>query len=163
MIEPGLSIGLAFIVSVLVLLAMFGPHLRGRPTASYAPKPLMTRNEREFISRLERALPECRVHAQVSMGAIMKPSFDEGGSKRSRSAHRAVRNRFSQKIVDFVVEDRRTGEILALIELDDRTHDAMRDGRRDSMTRAAGYTTIRWHSRNRPHDEEIRRRVLGSA
>lgn len=163
MIDPGLGIGLAFIVSVLVLLAMFGPHLRGQSSAPYAAKPLMTRNEREFIARLERALPECRVHAQVSMGAIVKPSFAEGGSKRSRSIHRAVRNRFSQKIVDFVLEDRRTGEILALVELDDRTHDRARDGRRDSITRAAGYLTIRWHSRNRPSDDEIRRRVLQTA
>lgn len=54
-----------------------------------------------------------------------------------------MRNRFSQKIVDFVIEDRATGGILALVELDDRSHDALRDRQRDAMTASAGYRTIR--------------------
>lgn len=158
--EPGTGILVALVVSVLILLVVFTPLLRGRRPAPYAAKPLMTKNEREFILRLERALPDHRIHAQVSMGALMRPSFGEGGTKRSRSVHTAVRNRFAQKIVDFVVEDRATGRIVALVELDDRSHDLLRDSRRDAMTRAAGYRTVRWASRRRPTDAEIRSAVL---
>ena len=52
-------------------------------------------------------------------------------------------NTFSQKIVDFVIEDRASGAILALVELDDRSHNAFRDRLRDAMTASAGYRTIR--------------------
>lgn len=162
MIEPNLSLVVAVVVSIVILLSVFGPLLRGDRRATYAAKPLMTANEREFIRRLERALPNHRIHSQVSMGALIKPSFPEGSTKRSRSIHKSMRNRYSQKIVDFVVEDRTTGVVLALVELDDRSHDADRDGRRDAITRSAGYRTVRWQSRQRPTDAEIRSRILGA-
>jgi len=151
------------VASALVLLVVFEPLLRGgrRSQEPYASKPLMTRNEREFISRLERALPECRIHSQVCMGALVKPSFPEGSTRKSRSIYRSVRNRFAQKMIDFVVEERATGRILTLVELDDSSHNPYRDSRRDAITMAAGYRTIRWKSRFRPAAEEIRARVLG--
>lgn len=161
--DPGLGVLVTVAVSIVILLIVFAPLLRGDRRASYDAKPLMTSNEREFIRRLERALPDHRIHSQVSMGALIRPSFPEGSTKRSRSIHRSTRNRYSQKIVDFVVEDRSSGQVVALIELDDRSHDAGRDQRRDAITHAAGYRTIRWQSRNRPADDEIRRRVLGPA
>lgn len=101
-------------------------------------KPLLTDRERAARAIIERTLPHARVHVQVSMGALLQPK----GSFNRRDAHK-VRNRFSQKIVDFVIEDRATGGILALVELDDRSHDALRDRQRDAMTASAGYRTIR--------------------
>ena len=38
------------------------------------PKPLMTPPERRVCLMIERALPGARIHAQVSMGAIMNPA-----------------------------------------------------------------------------------------
>lgn len=64
-----------------------------------------------------------------------------GGLTRSQRA--SARNRFDRKIVDFVLEDRSSGDVLALVELDDRTHSVARDRKRDEITRAAGYATIR--------------------
>ena len=66
---------------------------------------------------------------------------------------------FSQKIVDFVAQDRATGNIVALIEVDDRTHNPLRDARRDAMTAGAGYATIRIPGSVRPTFHEVRDRV----
>ena len=54
-------------------------------------------------------------------------------------------------------------KVITLIELDDRTHDAAKDQRRDSITGAAGFPTLRWHSRKRPLPAEIRKAVLDVA
>lgn len=101
-------------------------------------KPFLTKAEREALRHIETALPWCRIHAQVSMGALVQPA-----KNLSRSDHYRERGKFSQKIVDFVVEDRASGKVVVLIELDDRTHQADRDGKRDQITAIAGYKTIR--------------------
>ena len=59
------------------------------------------------------------------------------------------RMQFAMKIVDYVV-CRPDMSVVAIIELDDRTHDPAKDRKRDAITRAAGYTTIRHHSRHKP-------------
>ena len=112
---------------------------------------LMTPSERTVIRALERILPHCRIHAQVSMGALI-------GIKRSftRQSGDRLRWKFSQKIVDFVIEDRRSDTILALVELDDGSHSARLDRARDRMTAAAGYATIRLPASARPTLESVR-------
>jgi very-short-patch-repair endonuclease len=45
---------------------------------------------------------------------------------------------FSQKIVDFVAQRRSDGSIVAIIELDDRTHGSEKDAPRDEMLKSAG-------------------------
>lgn len=128
------AIGIAVILVVIAIaLGGFGlglPNVRS--------KPLMTDRERAALQIIERVLPHARIYVQVSMGALLQPA--RGTSQRD---YLSVRNRFSQKIVDFVVEDRGSGEILALVELDDRSHNAIRDVMRDRMTASAGYRTIR--------------------
>ena len=54
---------------------------------------------------LEQLLPMYRLHAQVAMGALLKVP-----RVRGRRTTPADRNAFSQKIVDFVVEDPTTGK-----------------------------------------------------
>ena len=61
----------------------------------------MTKRERIVCGFIEQAIPSARVHAQVSMGAILQPAR---GLDRSRAT--SVRNRFSSKRVDFLLEDR---------------------------------------------------------
>lgn len=126
----------------------------GRPVPQFRPLALMTPAERRVIAFIEQALPQARVHAQVSMGAIMQP----GRMLAPREATIA-RNRFSSKRVDFVVEDRDRGKILALIELDDRTHSAGNDAWRDRLTASAGYCTIRLPAHERQTAETVRRRI----
>lgn len=148
-------------VAALVAAAVMMCILPRTGRAAFARRDFLTGNELEFLGRLERSLPELRIHAQVSMGALLKP----GAGQRTiseRRRHYAARGRFSQKIADFVLQDRRTGEVVAVVELDDRTHDAGKDARRDAMLKQAGYRTIRWHSRTKPTREQIRERVFVS-
>lgn len=98
----------------------------------------MTARELAIMSSLEVLLPGCRFHAQVAMGALMRVERCPG-----RRASPTDRNVFSQKIVDFVIEDRATGRVVALVEADDASHREDRSRARDAMTSAAGYRTIR--------------------
>jgi very-short-patch-repair endonuclease len=88
------------------------------------------------------------------MGALMNPA-----ASVSREARLPLRNRFASKVVDFVIADEELNPV-ALVELDDRTHSAAGDARRDAMTSAAGYETLRYESRHKPAAEQIRRDVL---
>jgi very-short-patch-repair endonuclease len=50
---------------------------------------------------------------------------------------------------------RDNAEVIALVELDDRTHRASKDAARDAMTAAAGYQTIRIPSKPQPTAEIV--------
>ncbi|MDX3910963.1 MAG: DUF2726 domain-containing protein [Sphingobium sp.] len=132
--------GCVLIVSALLrgLQALSGPPA---PVA----KPFMTRRERAVLAALEQVLPMYRIHAQVAMGALLKASASAG-----RRSNPADRNAFSQKIVDFVVEDPTTGKVVALVEVDDHTHSRAKDRLRDAMTAKAGYRTVRIPPSARP-------------
>jgi hypothetical protein len=141
---------LAGLLALIILAAVVKA---SSPGAHFIRKPLLTEAEMRVLGYLEAALPLHRVMVQVSMGALLR-----AGEKDQRRA-RATQNRFAQKIVDFVIVTRDTAEVVALIELDDRTHRAARDAKRDAMTAAAGYRTIRIPSRPRPDESSVRRAV----
>lgn len=143
----------ATIALALALLAAVVFLLRGSGKSWLAHihrKPLMTANEAEFYGRLKRALPGYEVFPQVSFAAILT---DDG--KVYGNARWNVRARFDRKIADFVICDRRTLAVVALVELDDRTHTASADRQRDAITKAGGYQTLRFQSRHKPTEAEI--------
>lgn len=104
-------------VFVLVLLAVLAlgcffvwqSKLVGAVDASvkFKRKTLLTANELEFLSRLELAVPEWRFHAQVAMGAILDPAV----ARQDAKAYFRARGMFSQKIVDFVAQNRADGSL----------------------------------------------------
>jgi very-short-patch-repair endonuclease len=118
-------------------------------------KALLTANEKEFFLRLCKALPDCHILAQVSMGQLIATRKLHGDRSNE---HLRARNRFSQKAVDFVIADSGLN-VIALVELDDRTHQTERDRQRDNLTRSAGYTTLRYASRDKPTAGQIARDV----
>lgn len=120
--------------------------------ANFRPKTLLTVNELEFLGRLESAMPELRFCPHVSMGALLDPAVPRSDGK----AYYRLRGMFSQKVVDFVAQRRADGLIVAIIELDDRTHDVGKDSKRDSMLASAGYRVVRWNSKTKPNTAEIR-------
>jgi len=97
-------------------------------------KPLLTANEAEFFHRLHWALPAYQVFPQVYFAALLT---DDG--KLSRQARWSVRARFDRKIADFVIYERGSLQVVAPIELDDRTHLAGADHQRDVITKAADF------------------------
>lgn len=146
--------GLAALIVLLQLVKGGGKTIGGLPVVA---RPLMTDMERRTIGLLEDALPGTRIHAQVSMGALMKPK-----SGLDRSTRTSTFNRFSSRRVDFVVEDRATGRILMLVELDDRTHDRRSDQDRDRLTARAGYVTVRLPASERPSAESVQRHIAAA-
>ena len=135
----------ATIIAILTLFIL----LKGGGLSLGPPRPVakrfLTGREQAMLVALERVLPHCRIHAQVAMGALLKAP--DSPVRRRRLSDR---NAFSQKIVDFVAQDRASGAILALIEVDDWSHVLSRDLARDAMTGHAGYRTIRIPAQARP-------------
>jgi hypothetical protein len=148
-----LAIAGAAAVGLAILKAKLGG---ASGEAKFKAKALLTANELEFLGRLEAAAPELRFFPQVAMGALLDPAVP----RSDRKAYYRLRGMFSQKIVDFVAQRRADGQIVAIIELDDRTHDADKDARRDEMLRSAGYRTVRWNSKTKPDAAAIRAQLF---
>ena len=141
---------LALAVAALLAVAILFRRRRKPWLSHIRKKPLLTANEAEFFRRLKRALPGYEVFPQVSFAALIT---DDGSL--SPNARWSVRARFDRKISDFVICDRRTLSVVALVELDDRTHRASADRQRDAITKAASYQTIRFQSKQKPSEAEI--------
>lgn len=148
---------MALAVVVLLLAAKAKSRTRGSASRRFKAKTFMTPNELEFLQRLETAVPELRFHAQVAMGALLST---ETAKQENPREHMSSRNMFSQKIVDFVAQHKSTGEVVAVIELDDRTHSSAKDESRDAMLREADYKIVRWQSKSKPDRLAIRELLL---
>ena len=119
----------------LVVLNALGNNRGGR--VQYRAKAIMTPTEIAFWHILRQVAAPWHIAPQVSMGALLYARGGYGQSER-----RGARNRFSQKMIEFVLLDE-DGSVRLLIELDDRTHRQARDAARDQMTASAGYKTLR--------------------
>ena len=153
---------LTSIIFVLLVLAVLGFAVLKAKIANqsgsvgeekFKAKALLTENELEFLGRLESAAPELRFHCQVSMGALIEPDVSR---KNNGKDYYRLRGMISQKIVDYVAQNRNDGLIVAIIELDDRTHNNEKDAKRDAMLASAGYRIIRWNSKAKPDLAAIR-------
>jgi very-short-patch-repair endonuclease len=147
-VDRSIALLVAIVCVVAILKAIGAGNLFGQPRP--IAKRFLTARETAMLTTLERALPHCRIHAQVAMGALLQVP-----NNPLRKRRLSDRNAFSQKIVDFVAQDRATGAILALIEVDDRSHHADRDRVRDEMTGYAGYRTVRIPGRVQPNYHDV--------
>lgn len=111
---------------------------------------LMTKNELEFWKILRRAAAPLNVGPQVAMSALI--DAEKGLSKSDRTT---IRNRFDRQRVDFILFDNQ-GEVKLLVELDDASHRAEQDARRDERTSIAGYKTLRVRRKDAPNDVVLR-------
>ncbi|HLM39741.1 MAG TPA: DUF2726 domain-containing protein, partial [Microvirga sp.] len=112
----------------LLLVLMLVLVLRSR-RPRYRRQPVMTANEREFYGRLAAACPDCQIWPQVPILALVRPDA-KTGTRAFWLAFRAVSN----TRVDWVIA--RDMEVLAIVELDDRSHDPRKDARRDQVLRS---------------------------
>ena len=113
----------------------------------------MSDNELEFFGRLIAALPEHYIFPQVAMSALL-----EASSSDKRVAH-SDRLRIAQQRIDYVVCNKRC-EVIAVVELDDRTHSRAKDKVRDGRLEQASIKTGRFQSRQKPTADAIRAAVL---
>lgn len=118
-------------------------------------KRLLTQPEQALYYRLVQALPEYLIFSQVQLSRILgvKQGYDFW----------YWHNRINRMSADFVV-CRKDSSIVAVIELDDRTHlDPARqvaDAKKDKALTAAGLRIIRWPTHAMPDVAAIRATVL---
>lgn len=114
---------------------------------------LMTPAEVKFFKLLAATVPHRVVFGQVSMNALLRPADRVPAGRRM-----SVRNRFAQKVVDFAVLDRVSGDVLYLVELDDPSHFGREraDAQRDDMLAGGGYRVVRVPTRPWPTAASLR-------
>lgn len=122
--------------------------LNNKIIRKYKAKAIMTDNEIEFFQRLIKSFPKYYIFPQVSLGAILV-SADTDPSQRH-----GTRMTFSQKMADYVICNQQM-KIVAIVELDDKTHSKEKDDKRDNMLSEAGYKIFRFESKNKPSIEEL--------
>lgn len=122
------------------------------PLGSIKTRRFLTKSESSFLTLLEQSCPHLRFHCQVSMGALLSPKVSRAEDSK---LYYSIRGAFSQKVVDYVAQDRLTGAVTALIELDDKTHDVDKDAKRDSLSSQAGYKTLRFNVSDLPTQEQL--------
>jgi hypothetical protein len=152
-----MKISLPFLILVVLVASFIAALFKNSKgtvlTGEYKRRKLMTDNEAEFFGRLVVALPEHYIFPQVAMSALL-----DTASTDKRIAHRD-RLRIAQQRVDYVVCTR-SCEIVAVIELDDKTHSRVKDQLRDARLQQAGIRTVRFHPREKPRVDAIRALVL---
>jgi hypothetical protein len=87
------------------------------------------------------------------MSALLAPANTD-----RKQAH-SDRLRIAQQRIDYVVCNRRC-EVVAVVELDDRTHSKVKDQLRDGRLEQGGFRTVRFQSRQKPPAAEIRAAIL---
>jgi hypothetical protein len=143
------------VLAVLIALAMVGFLVQSRERRRkiklgiYQGKDLLTDNELEFFGRLVQALPQYYIFPQVAMSALLE------AASRDEARRNTDRLRIAQQRIDYVVCDRRCN-VVAVVELDDRTHSREKDQVRDERLEQAGIRTLRFESRAKPSLQAIR-------
>lgn len=143
---------IAVIALMAILLAQVWLKGKERP-GTYRGRALMTPNEVEFFGRLVAALPDHHIFPQVAMSALI-----EAATSDKKKAY-SDRLRIAQQRVDYVICDR-TCTVVAVVELDDRTHSADKDQVRDARLQQGGIRTVRFHSKNKPNVDALRTAIL---
>ena len=122
----------------------------------YYKKRLLTKPEQILYFKLVEALPECLIFSQVQLSQIL-------GVEKGNSYYEWY-NRINRMSVDFVVCNK-TADIIALIELDDSTHEQDErkeaDRTKNKACADAGIRMIRWKVSAIPDRNEIRKAMAG--
>lgn len=147
-----------FIISVIFLIGyyLFESTSSSRPNSYYRARKILTDNEIEFYHRIIKAVPEFIVLTQVPVGQMMVPVVDP---KKDKKTYNSLRFKMSYKISDFIICDSNFN-VIVIIELDDKMHDKKKDELRDALLKDAGYSTIRYQSKQKPLPATIRSDIL---
>ncbi|WP_168356025.1 DUF2726 domain-containing protein [Sphingomonas gei] len=133
-----LATGACILIGVAIWIASRVPirtHIGRAP--SPVARPFLSNRKHAMLAALERVLPMYRIHAQVSLSALVEPAVGQGHPQT------AEHDPFLQTIVDFVIVDPASSSVIALIEMDDRFADPELGNERHEIASAAGYQTIR--------------------
>jgi hypothetical protein len=126
------------VVLVVAMILVIGMKPARRSSYEYRRNRLLTEAEAHFLRILMKEFPGFLFFPQVGMAALLVPACD-----RKAAGYMPAFRSVSQKRVDFVVCDSRNFEVVCLLELDDSSHDTVKDRVRDRATGSAGYRTVR--------------------
>ena len=111
---------------------------------------------------LVEALPKGHIVPQMAMSALVDIAEHQKRGLRGRQLG-IRRSAFSQKRLDFVVLDAGDYSVVAVIELDDHTHDSKarkaEDAARDAILESVGYPVVRFDARRMPSVALVRSRL----
>ena len=126
-----LIVGMGLIAIIALAKANKGKERKG--IEEIRSKVPLTKNEQPMYFRLSETFPESIVLSQVAFSALLT------------TKDRATRNRFDRKVADFVICSKGF-EVLAVIELDDSSHNGREkeDALRSSLLTNAGYKVLRY-------------------
>lgn len=119
------------------------------------PMPFMTHSEVKFFIRLQDAMPDCLIFAQVQLSRLVHcPDTAE---------EKFWFNRISRMSADYVLVHPNGQHILAVIELDDWTHDRpdrrRADAKKDKAIQSAGLPMLRFDGRKMPTVAALRQQI----
>ncbi len=124
---------IAVLIVLIVALLFFVKNL---PVRSYNYRKngsLFTPAERSFIRVLDQAVSdECRVFGKVRVADIISPA-----KGMSRKNWQIAFNKISSKHFDFVLCSKDGFEVVAVIELDDKSHNSKKVRSRDELLEKA--------------------------
>jgi len=119
--------------------------------ASISVKPLLTPIELEFSKLLDKAIPELRVMYQVAVYQTIKIKDGPENLK--------IWNKLNRLTFDFVLIDREAN-VVAVIELDDKSHlrsaSIKRDQKKDDLVKFLGKPLLRFNVSSLPSVEALR-------
>ncbi len=157
---------IVFVFLVLLSIAAVWLRWSGRRSGaktgepSYEPLPaLLTPAERSFFGVLQQAAASnYQIFAKVRLADIVQPVRSS-----SRSAWRSAFNRIAGKHIDFVLCDLAHLGVIAVIELDDSSHETFERGVRDTLVDSAladaGIPILRVPARHSYSTAELRLQV----
>lgn len=148
------TMNLSWVIAIVVILIVgltFATARQGKH--QYKAQSVMTGNELEFFMRLVRSIPDGYVFPQIAMSALIAPISTN--PKKRLAAFRAI----SQKRIDYAIYTKDM-KLLCIVELDDKLHNAKNDLIRDGILESAGLITVRWNSKRKPSESEIKAKFI---
>lgn len=140
------NLWIVLLAVALLAILLFAKQKQGKAAAiddgkpwPYQPRHILTDREQVLYHRLREALPDCLILCQVQLSQIIMVKH------RAENRHTWL-NKIIQKSADFVVCQADTS-VLAVIELDDKSHNnpkqAARDADKSRALKDAGVRLIR--------------------
>lgn len=145
---------------MLVIAALIKAKTRGTENEEwpYLLKKPLSEIEQKFFLILKEALPEMIVLAQVGLWGIV--DVKKGLMKSERTKYE---NQIARQRLDFVICSQNF-EVVAVIELDDASHqrasNKIRDEKKDKALTAAGAKIVRFPVKGMPGAKEVRAAVI---
>lgn len=145
-----MDLSMSWVVAIVMILVIGFVVVAARQGKyQYKAQKIMTGNELEFFLRLVRSNPDGYVFPQIAMSALIAPTSTR--PKTRLAAFRAI----SQKRIDYAIYTKNM-KLLCVVELDDKLHNAKADALRDGILESAGLITVRWNSKRKPTESEIK-------